>query len=348
MSIENGTQMTTNGVLEDMGGLSIYGSSPDAFDPSQIVLGAFVIHSQCDTQGEISLEVGGGFPPYTYSWSNGANTSDIGNLQSGIYQVTVTDSVGVEGTATIEVENHYLPVYDGEGNLIDCNTVFSSPNLHVILEGPYNPANDTMRTSIQQLDTLPEGRHPYTQAPWNYAGLEGLNWTLADYPNYTVDWVLVSFRTDITRNTQIAQAAAILHKDGSLYFPDGAIRFTGVADSVYVIVEHRNHIGVMTPQPIPIANMTYDFRLGDSYKGDTGTGQKQLSNGKWAMLAGDCNQIVDIQSYDINGQDKVPWVERNGHFRVYAMPDFNLDGDVNGEDKIFWEANNGKSSRVPK
>lgn len=42
--------------------------------------------------GSISVTGTGGVSPYTYSWSNGANTSTITNLTAGSYVVTVTDS----------------------------------------------------------------------------------------------------------------------------------------------------------------------------------------------------------------------------------------------------------------
>ena len=44
--------------------------------------------------GSINLSVNGGTAPYSYSWSNGANTQNISNLPSGNYTVTVTDANG--------------------------------------------------------------------------------------------------------------------------------------------------------------------------------------------------------------------------------------------------------------
>jgi len=122
-----------------------------------------------------------------------------------------------------------------------------------------------------------------------------------------------------------------------------------VVTQLYVVVEHRNHIGVMTPQPVNIVNgtLTYDFRAAESYRDPTSFGQKQLPTGEWVMFAGDADQS-DFPSFDITGTDKTVWFDNNGVFDYYISPDFNLDGDINGEDKLLWFDNNGISSRVPK
>jgi len=44
------------------------------------------------SNGEITVFPSGGFPPYTYQWSNGDTTQTITNLLAGNYSVTITDS----------------------------------------------------------------------------------------------------------------------------------------------------------------------------------------------------------------------------------------------------------------
>jgi hypothetical protein len=47
-----------------------------------------------DSNGIINLNVAGGTYPYTYLWSNGADTKNISNISIGTYTVTITDSKG--------------------------------------------------------------------------------------------------------------------------------------------------------------------------------------------------------------------------------------------------------------
>lgn len=52
-------------------------------------------------QGVATVTVSGGILPYNYLWSNGATTSSINIITSGIYHVTVTDSTGCLYTGNI-------------------------------------------------------------------------------------------------------------------------------------------------------------------------------------------------------------------------------------------------------
>lgn len=45
-----------------------------------------------NNSGSIDITVVGGTPPFSYQWSNGANTQNITNLAPGIYTLTVTDA----------------------------------------------------------------------------------------------------------------------------------------------------------------------------------------------------------------------------------------------------------------
>ncbi len=233
--------------------------------------------------------------------------------------------------------------------------------LHAYLEGPYKPALTEMITILGANRGLLPGQtpannnapptpagQPYSIAPWSYPGTEGTDWTDADYTGNEVDWILVSFRTGTAKSTEVAMTAALLQKDGSIDFPNRCA-LPSAAGALYVVIEHRNHIGVMSPTPVNITNnvLTYDFRVSDSYKDIASFGQKQLPTGEWVMFAGDADQF-DFPSYDIQGADKSVWSDNNGTFDYYLSPDFNLDGDVNGLDKTIWFQNNGISSRVPK
>lgn len=53
--------------------------------------------------GAIDIDVAGGNPPYTYAWTGGDTTQDIGNLEGGIYTVTVTDSVNCISLLSVEI-----------------------------------------------------------------------------------------------------------------------------------------------------------------------------------------------------------------------------------------------------
>ncbi|KAB2859327.1 MAG: T9SS type B sorting domain-containing protein [Flavobacteriales bacterium] len=55
------------------------------------------------SDGSVSVNVNGGQQPYTYSWSNGANTQTINGLSAGTYQVTVTTANGCTTIATATV-----------------------------------------------------------------------------------------------------------------------------------------------------------------------------------------------------------------------------------------------------
>ena len=57
-----------------------------------------------DSTGSIDIEVTGGFEPYSYIWSNGDTTKNIGSLPADTYTVTVTDALGCSANLTVTIE----------------------------------------------------------------------------------------------------------------------------------------------------------------------------------------------------------------------------------------------------
>lgn len=80
-------------------------------------------HINClTTSGSLSVQAAGGTTPYAYSWSNGASTAGINQLQAGIYKLTVTDANGctVNYTDTIEAIGVSLQITELSINQVKC------------------------------------------------------------------------------------------------------------------------------------------------------------------------------------------------------------------------------------
>ncbi len=55
--------------------------------------------------GAITATVNGGTAPFTYNWDNAPDTSDIADLMSGAYNLTVTDANGCTGFAMTQIDS---------------------------------------------------------------------------------------------------------------------------------------------------------------------------------------------------------------------------------------------------
>jgi hypothetical protein len=259
-----------------------------------------------------------------------------------------------------------LPDSDNDGlpDIVDPN---ESPNcvtidLKVLLEGPYDSDTGKMTTILNQRGLLPgqtpvgtfavatPAGQPYNGAPWNYAGTEGTASGFM-YPATVVDWVLVSLRSDSIGTSNVWQAAGLLHEDGKITFIEPCYAIP-TAQSLFVVVEHRNHLGVMSPMRVPVVNgkLTFDFTQQNSYvtTDPPSFGQVQdAQTSKWKMYAADGNKDDFFENFDINFNDSNLWKSESGIFDQYKRGDFNMDADVNFSDSVLWKKNNGRYSRVP-
>jgi large repetitive protein len=316
--------------------------------------------------------------------SNGTITIDT---ETGC--ITYTPDPGFVGTDVFQYQicDDGVPVLCDEALVyIEVTSTCIAIEAWVYLEGsaidPGGLTNYTvpMRTSLNNLRVLPgqtlvdpffgnkytPAGQPYSIAPWNYFGLEGLGFDSdgdpmfadADYPATVVDWVLVSLR-DNPNGTggPVCQAAALLHNDGRIEFIDEfGCCDVNLLEQYYLVIEHRNHLIVMSHEPISLVGnkITYDFRTQQSYINDPFgfgifAGQKEILPGVFAMYAGNGNQTLTTQSdTDINFDDRTFWESQNGNIGEYRIGDYNMNGDTNFNDRVTWELNNGKFTSVPR
>lgn len=235
-----------------------------------------------------------------------------------------------------------------------------------------------MRSTLNDIQVLPgqtyfdlfSGEHytppgqPYSGAPWNYPGEEGLLFDSfgsiemgdAGYPPTVVDWVLVSLRDTVVSSVEpVCQAAALLHTDGRVEFVE-PFDCCGrpAARDYYITIEHRNHLIVMSSSKIIPVNdtLTYDFRsnegyLFDPFNTDIYSNQMEIMSGVFAMIAGNGNQAQTANSdTDVNFLDNSYFEGFNGLSGQYLNADYNMNGDTNFNDRALWEDSNGKFTSV--
>lgn len=233
-------------------------------------------------------------------------------------------------------------------------------DLKAFLEGPFGA--DSMSATLNPAGYIPTG-HPYAGAPWSYAGSEAVSpddlSPANGIPDFfdanpsVVDWVLVELRSGdpMTSMTIEGTRTGFVLRDGSVVGPDGLslLAFPGVASgSYYVVLDHRNHLPVMSPLAVTPASDTlfHDFRsdAADAYS-DGGAAMKSLSGSFWGLFSSDGNADGLITAPDFNDWNAATTAGVTG----YDPSDFNLDGLVTAPDFNQWNANTtaGASTQVP-
>jgi hypothetical protein len=274
---------------------------------------------------------------------------------TGLTGVVLRDTAGNYETFEVSSGAVFIPLHYGIENYCNCTAL----DVKVLMEGPMNVNTGLMGTILNQRGLLPgqipiglfgiptpEGQ-PYNTAPWYYTGNE----TITHYDSTVVDWVLVTVRSDSSMaDSVVARKAGLLHQDGHVDFVDNcwSLPFNR---RYFVVIEHRNHMGVMSPTGQLLTKggvIRHDFTQFNGYivVNPNSTGQKLL-NGKWTMLACDGKKNTYTNNFDINFLDAQFWKAQSGIFDAYRDSDFNLDADVNFFDSLLWKRNNGQYSGVP-
>lgn len=209
------------------------------------------------------------------------------------------------------------------------------------LQGPFDA--DSMRTELKKQDIIPINQ-PYHTSPWNYNGDE----IVKHFPDGVVDWIQVQLRTSTDSASTVATRAAFVRKDGMITDLDGysPVSFSGIADgSYYVVLRHRNHLAIMSANPIALSAQTtlYDFSTSQSQAyGTNAQVEVDTTNHVFAMPTGDANANGQVQNDDVYDY----WSNQVGG-AGYHSADFNLNGQVQNDDRYdYWTNTVGRGTQV--
>jgi len=172
-------------------------------------------------------------------------------------------------------------------------TLGQSVSCKTFLQGAYQ-SGSAMNTAINSL--IP-GAQPYNVDPWNYPGIESLN----SIPLNMVDWVLVELRDPANPAILVSRRAGVLLSNGDITDTNliTSVAFSEVPVGDYFLcIHHRNHLPVMTANPIPFPNtIAYDFSdtLNFPPYGGGVDALIELEPGIFGMIAGDVNKDRTIK-----------------------------------------------------
>lgn len=217
-------------------------------------------------------------------------------------------------------------------------------NVRAFLQGAFDPTQQMMRDNLRAAALIPS-QQPYNSTPFNYNGTETANPDLLTETgaNAPVDWVLVELRHANDPSIIVAQQAALLQRDGDIMQADtGAdtlILPNLPADSYYLAIRHRNHLGIMTAQAISLSTTPATVDFTQSSTATYGENARSLNNDVALMWAGDINgdqRLIAagpdndsslILSQILNAADNTSYAS-NYRLNGYAATDLNLDGSI--------------------
>ena len=210
-----------------------------------------------------------------------------------------------------------------------------------ILQGPSLSSGAAMHDSLRTQLLLPQVE-PYRNTGYtsvNNTDIETARVGIFDSTGSKaiVDWVWLELRNASNPLSVVATRSALIRTDGMVTDVDGVspVLFNNVASgNYYVVIRHRNHLGVMTASPLALnsqSNSVVDFT--STSLATYGTNAQRTFNGKRQMWAGDINKDGFIR-YNGTANDKnailsiVGMANPNVIISGYNIGDANMDGKV--------------------
>ncbi|AUC83236.1 hemagglutinin protein [Lacinutrix sp. Bg11-31] len=208
------------------------------------------------------------------------------------------------GTVSLDFTVGELAVTSITNGTTTLNQGFHQPNIVLgikvntiaFLQGALlNSTNGLMRDDLRAgfLPTTSPYSDTLTCVPsvFNTGGTSGTGLDTDDI----VDWIFVELRDENDNINVIANQSALLQRDGDIVSVDGIsdLEFNVAAKNYYVVVKHRNHLGIMTANTVALSStlLTVDFTDANNQVtfGTNAQTTFGMPSGVVALWAGDTN-----------------------------------------------------------
>ena len=195
-----------------------------------------------------------------FIFGRGAN-SNCADFEAQVYDAQGTLLCVDGGITGGDCFGLYPALFEELGNasvIWDCESIGCALNIKAFLQGALLSTTDgLMRDDLRQKNELPT-QEPYTAlANFTHVGSGGGETIETGVFDVTgndaiVDWVLVEWRSDVNPTNVVQTASALIQRDGDVVGMDGeSLLDCGFSSGRYFIsLRHRNHLGVMTNNPI--------------------------------------------------------------------------------------------------
>lgn len=123
-------------------------------DPAVLVArGNVTAPSACKmADGSIVAYTNGGLAPYSYQWSDGQRSKKAVGLTKGIYDVTITDSLGCQTISAAQVFDPNSPISIPNNLMLDCS--YDTTTAKVVIQGGTAPYQYSWNYNNAKTETL--------------------------------------------------------------------------------------------------------------------------------------------------------------------------------------------------
>ena len=197
-------------------------------------------------------------------------------------------------------------------------------NLKGFLQGPYDLNTGLMKDELRNNSLIPTSS-PYTDGLTMDPNI--LNITGNDA---IIDWIWLELRDKADGTTVVASRSALMQADGDIVDVDGVslLVFNIPKDEYYIMLSHRNHLGVITNNTVSLLGgvTSLDLTMDSNMVSGGINAIKAMLDGSFALYAGDYNGDGQIQNTDKNS------VEPLRGLSGYLNADADLNGEVQNSD----------------